>query len=80
MISNRMKEYIPSKSYGDYLESIGHSFTDFEEAAILYHVIEDVFLLHSELKRIAARTRDEILRTQIEDYLSFESKKIEHFL
>ena len=79
VISNKMKEYIPSKSYGDYLESIGHSFTDFEEAAILYHVIEDEFLLHNELRRVAGRTQDDILKHQIEEYLSYERDRINHF-
>lgn len=79
MISELLKEYIPSKSYVEYLESINHIFSDYEEAAILDHVIKDVFLLHEELKRIADTTNDKKLKEQIEDYLNYEKERIVHF-
>lgn len=79
MISESLKKYIPSRSYREYLERIDHSFTDFEEASILCQIMDDVFLLHEELDKIRLRTEDENLNAQIEDYLSFERRKIAHF-
>ena len=79
MISETLKKYLPSKSYLEYLERIDHSFTDFEEASILCQLVDDVFLLHEELDKILLRTEDKTLKEQIEDYLSFERRKIEHF-
>ena len=69
MISETLKNYLPSKSYLEYLERIDHSFTDFEEASILCQVVNDVFLLHEELDKILLRTEDKTLKEQIEDYL-----------
>lgn len=79
MISETLKNYIPSKSYLEYLERIDHSFTDFEEAALLCQIVDDVFLLQEELEKIRLRTEDETLKAQIEDYLQLERRRIAHF-
>ena len=65
MISERIKKYIPSKTYVEYLESINHSFSDFEEAGILYHSIDDKFLMHEELTKLAYETDNQTLKEQI---------------
>jgi len=35
MINEILQKYIPSKTYVDYLNEIGHEFSDFETAAML---------------------------------------------
>ena len=79
MINEILQKYIPSKTYVAYLNEIGHTFTDFETAAILYHAIPYVQQRFDELSRLAEQTDDEILKQQIEEKLAFEKEKINLF-
>ena len=65
MINEILQKHIPSKTYVAYLNDIGHTFTDFESAAILYHAIPYVQQRFDVLSRLAEETDDDVLKLQI---------------
>ena len=79
MISKILQKYIPSKTYVSYLNEIGHTFTDFETASILYHTIPYVQEKFDVLSQLAKQTDDEILKQQIEEKVKHEKEKIKRF-
>ena len=80
MISEILQKYIPSKTYITYLNEIGHTFTDFETAAILYNVISDIEERNQVLLQLADTTEDENLKKQIHEKLSRDANEIERFV
>lgn len=79
MISDALQKNIPSRSYVQYLNVIGHKFTDFEEAGILYHVITDQELKMEELRKLAERTQDAGLKEQLKAWIMHESDPLAKF-
>lgn len=80
MISKTLQKFIPSGSYVEYLNETGYVFTDFEEAGILWHVIEDQELKMEELLKLAGRTEDVRLKEQIEAKVGYEKKTLAMFM
>ena len=76
MINEILQKHIPSKTYVAYLNDIGHTFTDFESAAILYHAIPYVQQRFDVLSRLAEETDDDGLKLQIEEKVALEKEKI----
>ena len=62
---------IPSKEMKDYLQAIGHEFTDFEKATIIYNLSANISVCNEKLVALQQETSDEVLRTQIQERLEY---------
>lgn len=73
-------EWILSKDVREYIEQIQYVFTDQEEASILYqHPTMSRKDKRMQLKKLADRTEDQRLKTEILSYLKEEQKELEAF-
>lgn len=74
-----MLELIPSKDVREYCKSIGHEFSDFEKATIIYNSNMTEEEKSKLLKKLADVTNDENTKTQIYERLEFDTKKLATF-
>ena len=79
MINELLLKHIPSKYYVDYLIKEDISFTDFETACILYHCIDDVYVLNDALLQLASQSNDENLKKQINNKIENDNKLLASF-
>lgn len=70
---------IPSKDVRDYCKTIGHEFSDFEKATIIYNSRMTEEEKSKALKELADVTNDEKTKTQIYERLEFDAKKLATF-
>ena len=75
-----MGEYGFSKDVEACMERTGRQFTDFERAALIYNSHLPYMDIRRELESIQDTTRDEALKKQIWERLSYERKGMEQFL
>ena len=72
-----MVEYIYSKAIRDYHKEIGHTYSDYEKAYLIWCA---VFNKRSEimesLKELAVETSDEELKKEIGEVFVFEEEKL----
>ncbi|MFI3202073.1 MAG: hypothetical protein R3Y54_11235, partial [Eubacteriales bacterium] len=58
---------------------IGHEFTDFEKATIIYNLSENIAIRNEKLVALQQETSDEVLRTQIQERLEYDRRVVEQF-
>lgn len=58
---------------------IGHEFTDFEKATIIYNLSENIAIRNEKLVALQQETSDEALRTQIQERLEYDQRVLEQF-
>jgi hypothetical protein len=72
-------DLIPSKDMREYIRKTNHSFTDFEQATITYHLKISLNERHKLLSQLAKTTNDSDLKNQILQRLDFDAKNINMF-
>lgn len=72
-----MLDYIMSKDVKAYLEKIGHKFTDFEIAGLVYNTANPRPVIHDSLRELLAQTDDDRLKTQINERLDYDLQMLE---
>ncbi len=74
-----MIEFIPSKDVRDYIIETGRQFTDFEKAALLYHLELSFYERQEQLQKIAETTDDSNLKEQILERIEMDTTCIDMF-
>lgn len=74
-----IEKYIPSSTFKDKITKIGHAFSDREMAAIIWNSRQDLPGKHEDLRRIAEKTYDEVLKKQIEERIAYDQDALELF-
>lgn len=70
MLHHLLEEYIPARSYVEYLKEIDAEFADFETAAILHQLGLPTETERAVYRNLLAETKDEELRRQLSEELA----------